>query len=455
MDIERLKGLVEKHRGRILAVAEEVWKHPETGYREWKTHAYLLSQFEALGYAPTLAGNIPGFYVDVDTGRPGPKLALLGELDSVICHNHPNADPETGAVHACGHHAQCATLVGLAAALAEPGALEGLCGSIRLMAVPAEELLELGYRAQLREQGIIRYFGGKVEFIHRGYFDGVDMAAMIHAGGGTASKTCLTLAEGTNGCVVKNITFLGKAAHAGGAPHDGVNALYAATCAINAANALRETFRDEDHVRFHPIVTEGGLAVNVIPERAKLESYVRGATFDAIVAYNEKINRAMAGSAAAVGGHVTLSDMPGYFPLQNDHGMNTVLGDAMRAVAGPDSVVDSAPWGTGCTDMGDVAAIMPAAHPHASGCIGTGHGSDYFVEDVEKAYILPTECLLTAAALLLENGAERGRKVISEAKPRFASKEAYLKAIDALFVERDAVRYQGDGTAVLDWASKP
>lgn len=235
----------------------------------------MEQHFEELGYALTKAGNIPGFYTDLDTGKPGPKIAILGELDSLIVANHPCCDPETHYVHACGHHAQCAVLLGTAAALKEPGALDGLCGSIRFISVPAEELIELGYRESLRKQGIIKYFGGKVEFIHRGYFDGVDMAMMIHSGKLPEGKA-LSISDGCNGCVTKNITFKGISAHAGGSPENGRNALYAATCALNSVNALRETFTDNDHIRFHPIITEAGLAVNAIPETAKVESYVRG-----------------------------------------------------------------------------------------------------------------------------------------------------------------------------------
>ena len=89
----------------------------------------MLILFEEIGYTLTKAGNIPGFYADLDTGKPGPKIAILGELDSLIVANHPCCDPETHYVHACGHHAQCAVLLGTAAALKEPGALDGLCGS--------------------------------------------------------------------------------------------------------------------------------------------------------------------------------------------------------------------------------------------------------------------------------------------------------------------------------------
>ncbi len=170
---EQLMEMTARHEDLIYETADYIWKHPETGYREWNTSAYMAEQFEKLGYTLVKAGDIPGFYADLDTGKPGPKVAILGELDSLIVKNHPDAVAGTCAVHACGHNAQCATLIGVAAALKEPGALDGMCGSIRLIAVPAEELIELGFREELRKKGIIRYFGGKVEFIYRGYFDGV------------------------------------------------------------------------------------------------------------------------------------------------------------------------------------------------------------------------------------------------------------------------------------------
>lgn len=446
---EKLAEMTEKHRDLIYETADYIWKNPETGYREWKTDAYLEKKFEELGYSLVKAGNIPGFYTDLDTGRPGPKIAIFGEMDSLIVGNHPDADPETAAVHACGHHAQCAVLTGVAAALKEPGALDGMCGSIRLIAVPAEELIELGFREELRQRGIIRYLGGKVEFIYRGYLDGVDMAMMIHSGKLKEGKS-LCVSKGSNGCVTKNITFKGVSAHAGGAPQNGKNALYAATCGLNAVNALRETFVDDEHIRFHPIITEGGRAVNAIPETVRVESYVRGASYDSIYEYNKKVNLALAGAAASMGCGVELNDQPGYFPLNNDRNMTQVIADAMRAVAGPDSVEDDGAWGTGCTDMGDVSAIMPAVHPHSGGAVGTGHGCDYFIEDKELAYLRPAQCLVVAADLLLSEDGKLARKVIDEAKPYFRSKEEYLEAIDKLYMQKEAVIYNSDGTVTLD-----
>ena len=90
---------VDKHRDLILEAERHIWKNPETGFREWKTSAYLAEQFEALGYELTRAGDIPGFYTDLDTGRPGPTSLVMGELDALFCNTHPEADPETNAVH--------------------------------------------------------------------------------------------------------------------------------------------------------------------------------------------------------------------------------------------------------------------------------------------------------------------------------------------------------------------
>jgi metal-dependent amidase/aminoacylase/carboxypeptidase family protein len=136
----------------------------------------MEEQMESLGYTLTRAEGITGFTALLDTGRQGPTVMILGELDAVICPTHPESDPQTGAVHACGHNSQCAALLGIAAALKEPGILDKFCGKILLCAVPAEEMLELDYRTKLIEQGVIRYMGGKSEFLSRGLFDGVDMA---------------------------------------------------------------------------------------------------------------------------------------------------------------------------------------------------------------------------------------------------------------------------------------
>ena len=432
---------VTKHRQKILDALDYIWKNPETGYKEWKTHAYLAEQFRALGYTLTEAGNIPGFTALVDTGRPGPTVAVFGELDALICESHPDADPETGAVHSCGHCAQAAALLGLAAALKEPGALDGMDGKILLVAVPAEELIEVEYRQELCKKGIIRYMGGKPEFMYRGLLDGVDMAFMIHTGSSNG------LTPGSNGCIAKTMRFEGVAAHAGGAPHRGVNALYAANLALMAANSLRETFQDKDHIRFHPIITQGGDAVNAIPDTVKVESYVRGASMDAIVAANRRINRAMAGAAAAMGAKVHLQDIPGYWPRKHPDCVVPVVKEAMMQVLGE---YQSGTWGTGCSDMGDVGAVMPAIHPHIAGAVGNAHSNAYRIADPETACVKSAEVQFVMLQLLLANGGAEAKKIISQYTPEFDSMDAYFAFVDKLSLDKEAVTHE-DGRVILEY----
>lgn len=432
---------VEKHRQKILDAERYIWQNPETGYREVKTSKYMAEAFENLGYKLHYAEGITGFYTVIDTGREGPEVLVLGELDSVICPPHPECDPETGAVHACGHNAQCAALLGVAAALTEPGVLDGLSGRIRLCAVPAEELLEIEYRTKLCEQGVIKYFGGKSEFLYRGYFDGVDLAFMVH------TARSYAVLGGSVGCIAKQIIYKGKSAHAGGAPWDGHNALYAANCGINAANALRETFKDSDTIRFHPIITSGGDMVNAIPATVRMESYVRGKTFKAIEEANKRINRALTGAALSLGTNIEIVDMPGYAPHVNDENMMELCREAAAIVMPGRDFPVSTHYTTASTDMGDLSCVMPIVHPYAGGSVGTAHGADYRIADPDAACVQNAKWQVVMLAMLLENGAARAKQILARHKPLFASKEEFFAYCDTLRCSGDRITYREDGTA--------
>ena len=432
---------VEKHSQLILDTERFIWQHPETGYKEWKTSAYMADTFRALGYCLVMAEDIPGFYTVLDTGRPGPEILILAELDSIICPEHKDADPITGAVHSCGHNAQCAALVGVAAALKEPGILEKLCGRIRLCAVPAEELLEIEYRSKLKKQGKIQYFGGKSEFLRRGYFDGVDMAFMVH------TSTDFIVRNGSVGCIAKKITYKGVAAHAGGAPWDGRNALYAATCGINAVNAIRETFMENDIIRVHPILTHGGSMVNAIPETARLESYVRGASFDAIRNANRKVNQALCGAALSLGTNIEIVDIPGYAPLKNDDNLIRIVQEAMQAILPEHTICVENGIGSGSTDMGDLSCIMPVLHPYAGGAAGKPHGNNYQIIDPVTACVDRAKLQLGMLLLLLGGEGQQAKKVLQEYTPQFESKEAYFAYVDSFCSQGNRIEYDEEGLA--------
>ena len=347
---------VDKYRQDILDAERWIWQHPEVGYTEWQTNAYLLEKFRSYGYEPVEAGDIPGFYADVDTGRPGPCLAIMGELDALDIANHPES--VNGMTHCCGHNCQCAEMVGIAAALKEPGALDGLCGKIRLMLVPAEEMIQLEFRKGLIDEGKIKYLGGKPEFMRRGYFDGVDLSLMVHTDNNNDYD--FTCQDGFNGIIAKILTYKGRSSHAGGSPEDGINAQYAATLGLDGCNALREMFRDEDHIRFHPILKGVKSAVNIIPDEMRIESYTRGKGLDAYVSANRKLNRALAAGAVAMGAQLHICEMPGYATEYHDHMFMNLCQKCCEDLSGKEKVkFDHNAWSKGSSDFGDLTMVMP------------------------------------------------------------------------------------------------
>ena len=436
---------IEQNKQIILDAERHIWKHPESGFKEWNTHAYLKEQYEKLGYTVTEFGNIPGFSVDIETGKPGPKIAVFGEMDAMIIPGHPESDKQSGAVHACGHNCQSAALLGVAIAMRTPAVLDELSGSIKLIAVPAEELIERDYRKQLREKGVIRYLGGKLELIYRGVLDDVDMAMMIHTGVGDNVR----INAGSVGSVIKKATFIGKSAHAGGSPHNGLNAFYAATNAVNAANALRETFKNDDMVRFHPIITECGTAVNAIPDKVVVESSVRGASIDVITDVNKRVNRAFAASAATMGCRVVLEDEHGYAPRLYDKRFIDVFRKAAQLIMPEDKVVVTDNINAGCSDLGDVSTLMPTIHPRIGGAVGSGHGTDYYIKNPELAVVKSAEIQALILAVLMKNDAREAKNIVKNKQVIFSSKEEYFAAIDSITANIDAVTYNSDGTISL------
>ena len=328
--------IIESCQEKMMETEKFISANAETGFREWTTSKFMEECFETLGYKIEKAGNIPGFIAEIDSGKPGPTLCIMAELDSLIVPDHPQANPKTGYAHACGHQIQCAAIIGVATALKKPEILADLCGKIRFAIVPAEELIEIEFREGLRKEGIIKYFSGKIEFLRRGLLDGVDLAFMVHTDPHCSQGFVIN--KGNDGCITKNLFYKGVASHAGSAPHLGINALYAAQLGMQAVNALRETFRERDFVRVHPIITTGGAAVNAIPSLVKIETFVRASSVTAMERENKRINRAFAAGAAALGAELLISDRFGYMPLKNDANMVLFATECMKEIVGEEYV---------------------------------------------------------------------------------------------------------------------
>jgi amidohydrolase len=415
---------IDAHADEIINLSQTILNNPESGFREVKTSQLVAGKFAELGI-PFRAGlALTGVRAELVGGSAGPTMALLGELDSLIVNEHPYANPQTGAAHACGHHCQIGMLFGATIGLMHPDVLSGLSGRLVLMAVPAEEYIEIEYRDSLRREGKLEFLGGKPELIKLGEFDDVHLAMMMHTTSNPEEKQ-LCLSGTNNGTVAKKIQFIGRGSHAGGAPHLGINALNAATLALSAIHYNRETFRDEDTIRVHPIITKGGEAVSAVPADVRMETFVRGRTVEAIMDANKKVDRALKAGAMAVGAKVNIQTIPGYLPLTQDKPMAEVFEANAVNLVGKENV-GHVSHRTGSTDMGDVSHLMPVIHPYVGGATGLGHGANYVVQDYQLAVITAAKAMAATVVDLLADGATRAGKIIGDHRPEMTRQE-YLK----------------------------
>ena len=433
---EELKRSVREGIGRrgeeLIRVAKHILDNPEPGFREHKTSRLVAQTFRDYSIPHQDGIAITGLKGILDSGNPGPTVAVMGELDSLKVLGHPHADEVTGAAHACGHHCQVAMMLGVAMGLGTTGVMENLAGRVALIAVPAEEYIEIEYRDELRRCGKIEFLGGKPEFIRLGALDDVDMAMMTHTSSDPGEGK-IAFGGTNNGTVAKRVRFVGRAAHAGGAPHAGINALNAAMIALSAIHAQRETYRDQDTIRVHPIITQGGVAVSSVPDDVRMETFVRGRTLRAVLSANEGVDRALRAGAMAVGGSVTITTLPGYLPLRNDEAMLKIYRANAGALVGEENLAQLG-HRTGSTDMGDVSQLMPVVHPYVVAARGNAHGVDYLVHDYELSVLIGAEAMAMTVIDLLADGAQRARRIAADYKAP-QTKRKYLSLMRGILKE--------------------
>ena len=415
--------VIDARRTEIINLGEMILRKPETGFNEIRTANLVAARLRDLGLDPQQGLAITGVKGRKDCGGSGPTLAILGELDSLRVPDHPYAHPQTGAAHACGHNAQVAGMVGAAMGLLSTEVLSELRGSLVFFAVPAEEMIDVDERMQRKARNEIEFLAGKAELIRLGHFDDVDLAMMFHTKTDTLASH---VARSSNGAIIKKIRFIGKAAHAGGSPQKGINALNAASLAMTAIAYQRETFYDEDTIRVHPIITRGGDAVSVVPAEVTIETFIRGKTLEGILDANRKVDNALRGAAMAVGASVEITTVPGYLPQTNNEAMVRLWGENVGQVFGPGQFEHGTEHRASSTDMGDLAHIMPAMQPYVAGAAGGGHTSGYLLVDHDSVYVKSAKLLAMTAIDLLHDDAAAARRILREDRPGM-TKEEYLE----------------------------
>ena len=424
---QKIVKAIDDNAKEIIALGKKILSNPELGYKEFETSKLIEEKFRELSLKPKSGMAITGVKASVGNCDEF-NVCIIGELDSVICYGHPNCNNSTGAAHACGHHAQLASLYGAACGIVKSEVMDNLKGGITFFATPAEEYIDLEYRRSLKEEGKIRFFGGKQQLIYEGEFDDIDAAIMVHAYPQAPDKAVF-VHGGSLGFLGKKISFEGRAVHAS-TPFDGINALNAASLAILGMHTNRERFRDEDKIRVHPIITKGGDVVNSVPDDVQMDTYVRGSNMPAIISASDDTDRAVYGAAQIVGATASIETTAGYLPLKQDY----LLGEIFREVSAEfmdASQIYSNVDMTGSSDIGDVSQILPTIQPSVGGFTGQLHSKEFGENDDDIAFLLPAKIMAITAYRLLENNSERGLEIKRNFKP-LMNKQEYIETLSKL-----------------------
>ncbi len=192
----------------------------------------------------------------------------------------------------------------------------------------------------------------------------------------------------------------------------------------------RDTFRDEDAVRVHPILTKGGSITNVVPDEAVVETLVRAKTNEAFLDAAYKTDRSFKAGALALGAKLTIETVPGYLPSLPVV-LPEELEDAINEITnGNYKAADPDKHSSASSDVGDLQHLQPVLSFQTGGVNGGFHQADFDIVDKDTAYVLTAKLFAIFAYRLLKGDASLAKKVKSKYKPKFKNKEEYIEYVE-------------------------
>jgi amidohydrolase len=317
-------------QGQLCELSLKIHANPELGFKEVQACAWQIELLKEWGF------EVETPYAGMDTaycavyGSGEPAFVVVSEYDAL-----------PGMGHACGHNLICACSMGAGKAIADYLERNKLPGTLLVMGAPAEE-----------------YHGGKIPLVEQGCFDKIDAAVMAHPSGNTQAW------YGNLGVTHYDITYNGLAAHAGGSPEKGKNALDAVMLLFMGINAWRQHTLEDSRV--HGIVTEGGDAANIVPEKAACSFYVRANDIDTLAAMKKRFERIAKAAAMMTDTEVEINVVSGYKPGLPNKTMNMAYHELTEEL-GMNPIIPER-GGRGSTDFSDVSQVIPGAHVYFAIC---------------------------------------------------------------------------------------
>jgi len=334
--LDDLKGKVQEavaeQRSRLREISGFIYENPELGSEEFKAAELLTGELERQGFTVErgIMGMPTAFSATYKGRGSGPRVAVIAEYDCL-----------PGVGHGCGHNLIAASAVG--AGVAASRVMSELDGEVVVVGTPAEE-------------GHGPSGGAKVIMAEKGFWDDIDAAIMLHP---ASSYVAGSRALGISTVVME---FEGQTSHAAASPHEGVNALNAATLAFMATHMLRQEARRDANLVIHGIISEGGLASNIIPDRAVCNFGVRSSDDAYLDVMVDKVALCAEGAALAMGATVKVTKRKLYSGKKVNEPLAEALWNNYSAQG-----VDIKPWQEtiigmprASTDFGDVSQRIPA-----------------------------------------------------------------------------------------------
>lgn len=420
---EQLFELIDNTKDEFLSLGNQLFEVPELGFKEFPAKKLLIEKFKEYDIPIEAEYYETGFQVSIGSGNP--KIGLLAELDAIIVPQHPYANNPDHCAHACGHSMQCTIMTDAFINLAKSKITDELPGTITLFFTPAEEFVDLDYRRSLIKEGKIKYLSGKQNMLADHVFDDMDVIIHCHAMG--EGHDHFNVNCSLAGFIYKKFNFIGVESHAGAAPHLGKNALNMFALFQSAMGMLRETYEEQDMVRFHGIVTHGGETVNSIPSLVTYEAYLRCKNWDKITKINEEIETAAKSCANALGGTCEIINTNGYLPFIQDKNLSDVAYQNMLYFT-TDEYIGKDESSIASGDVGDIACFKPTIQFGYGGIEGRIHGANFKIVDNNIGYFEPAKIVVGTVYDLLTKP-ELIKKIKEEYKPTLTYEEyiEYLK----------------------------
>ncbi|MFP5113511.1 M20 family metallopeptidase [Bacillaceae bacterium C204] len=322
-----LKNYLETIQNRLWEISDTLYHHPELGDQEYESSKRLIEFLEEHNFVVEkgIVGRPTAFRAVYDSKKDGPTIAYLSEFDAL---------PEVG--HGCGHNMIGTMSAGAGVTLSK--VVDEIGGRVVVLGTPAEETN-----------------GAKVPMSEQGIFDDIDAAMILHPGDESYESGESLAMDAIQ------FDFRGRTSHAAASPEMGINALDAVIQLFNGINALRQHVTSD--VRIHGIIKEGGVAANIVPDKAVAQFYVRAKDRSYLNEVVQKVISIAKGASSMTGAEVHIENYElSYDNMVTNHTLSQVF--TANLLSTGVKQVHKSKNSYGSIDMGNVSHVVPAIHPY-------------------------------------------------------------------------------------------